>query len=69
MDSTCEHKQTPLHYAAKSDSTQIAEYLITELKVNKEARDYKQRTPLLIAAEYGKNCLTSVIESKNIFFL
>jgi ankyrin repeat protein len=49
-----EHRQTPLHLIAKTSSTLMAEYLINELKANKEVRDYKYRTPLAIAAEYSK---------------
>jgi ankyrin repeat protein len=49
-----QHKQTPLHIAAKYDSVEVAEYLINELKVDKEANDYKLRTPLFIAAEFSK---------------
>jgi ankyrin repeat protein len=49
-----QHSQTPLHIAAKSDSVEVADYLINELKVNREALDYKLRTPLLIAAEFSK---------------
>jgi hypothetical protein len=33
----------------------VAECLITDYGVNKEAMDYKNRTPLYIAAEYSKN--------------
>ena len=47
-----EHRQTPLHLVAKTKATLIAEYLINELKANKEVRDYKYRTPLHVAAEY-----------------
>ena len=49
-----QHKQTPLHIAAKFDSVEVADYLINELKANKEANDYKLRTPLFIAAEFSK---------------
>ena len=47
-------QQTALHYAAKEDSCAIAECLITEYNVDKEARDHKNRTPLFIAAEVSK---------------
>lgn len=50
-------KQTPLHYASKENSCSIAECLITEYKVNKEAKDYKDRTALFIAAEFSKNII------------
>jgi hypothetical protein len=40
-----QHSQTSLHI----DSVEVADYLIKELKMNREALDYKLRTPLLIA--------------------
>lgn len=46
-------KQTPLHYAAKEGSSAVAECFIGEYDVNKEALDYKSRTPLFIAAEFS----------------
>lgn len=36
-------------------STLVAECLITEYNTNKEARDYKNRTPLFLAAELSKH--------------
>lgn len=56
--------QTALIYAAKEDSCEVANYLITELHAYKEVRDYKSRTPLFIASEFSKrelNILTSLI--------
>ena len=44
------HFQTPLHIAAIKGSTAIAEYLISHLHVNKKVLDYKNRTPLALAA-------------------
>ena len=49
------HQQTPLHAAARKNATKIAEYLICEHEVDKEALDYKKRTPLTIAAEFSMN--------------
>ena len=46
---------TPLHAAARKNATKIAEYLICEHEVDKEALDYKNRTPLTIAAEFSTN--------------
>jgi hypothetical protein len=46
--------QTPLIYAAKLNSCEVAEFFITELNAYKEARDYKSRTPLFVAAEFSK---------------
>ena len=45
---------TPLHRAAMFGSKAIAESLIVDYNVNREAVDYKNRTPLYIAAEYSK---------------
>jgi ankyrin repeat protein len=50
--------QTPLHKAAMFGAKNVAECLISEYGVNKEAMDYKNRTPLYIAAEYSKNNIT-----------
>ena len=57
--------ETPLHYAAKYGSVKVAEYLVTECKAKKELRDYKNRTALYIAAEYGIKLL---LESYNFLF-
>ena len=55
LNSTTSDKlQTPLHLAAMYGSRAVAECLISDFEVNKEARDYKDRTPLFIAAEYSK---------------
>jgi ankyrin repeat protein len=51
---TVNEKQTPLHYAAKYGSSEVVECLITEFKADKEERDYERRTPLFLAAEFGK---------------
>ncbi len=53
-------KQTPLHFASKEGSCSVAECFIKEFNADKEAKDYKNRTPLFIAAEfsmfyYGQN--------------
>ncbi len=47
-------KQTPLHYAARMSSSEIVRYLITECGANKETKDYLNRTPLYVAAEFGR---------------
>ena len=44
--------QTPLHYAAGNDAVNSLRVLVRE-GANKEARDYKLRTPLFAAAELG----------------
>ena len=46
-------QQTPLHYAAKYGSSEMIKILIEEFKVDKEARDVFNRTPLYLAAEFG----------------
>jgi hypothetical protein len=42
-----------LHVAARHNSTLVAEYLINELNVNKEALDLKYRTSLFLAALFS----------------
>ena len=46
-------KQTPLHYAARMSSSEVVRFLINECGADKEAKDYLNRTPLYIAAEFG----------------
>ena len=58
-------QQTPLHYAAKYGSKEMIEVLIVKFKVEKEARDVFNRTPLYLAAEYGIiNLLCTIINIK-----
>jgi hypothetical protein len=45
--------QTPLHYAAKKGSDEVVECLITEYNADKEAKDYLNRTPIYLAAEFS----------------
>lgn len=45
--------QTPIHYAAKNDAGQALKMLL-KLEANMEDRDYKNRTPLQVAAELGR---------------
>ena len=45
--------QTPLHYAAKNDAVGSLKTLM-KLNANPNNRDYKNRTPLQVAAELGK---------------
>jgi ankyrin repeat protein len=44
---------TPLHCASMGDAPNAIQVLI-EAESDKEARDYRGRTPLLIAAEYDR---------------
>ena len=44
---------TPLHCAAMGDAPDAIKVLI-DAESDKEARDYRGRTPLLIAAEYDR---------------
>ena len=46
--------QTPLHYAARHDAAQVIEVL-QEFGVGLNPRDYKGRTPLLLAAELDRS--------------
>ena len=46
--------QTPLFYAARNDATKALGVLIKAGCEYKEVRDYRQRTPLYVAAELGK---------------
>ena len=45
--------QTPIHYAAKNDADSALKELIN-IGADVNCRDYKQRTPLHVAAELGK---------------
>ena len=45
--------QTPTHYAAKNDAAKALKVLL-KLGGRMDDRDYKQRTPLQVAAELGK---------------
>ena len=47
----CE-KQTPLHYAAKFGSCEVVRYLISRFNADNEAKDFLNRTPLYLAAEF-----------------
>jgi ankyrin repeat protein len=44
--------QTPVHYAAKNDADNALQELIN-IGADVNCRDYKQRTPLHVAAELG----------------
>ena len=46
--------QTAVHYAAKNDADNALKMLI-KLGADVNCRDYKQRTPLQVAAELGEN--------------
>ena len=47
--------QNPIHFAAKYNAVGSLK-VILEHKGNINARDYKNRTPIFIAAEMGKWC-------------
>lgn len=49
---TFEENQTPIHYAAKNDAAAALKILIN-IGADVNCRDYKQRTPLYVAAELG----------------
>ena len=48
-------EQTPTHYAAKNDAAKSLKVLL-KLGGGMEDRDFKQRTPLQVAAELGLSC-------------
>ena len=50
---TTGENQTPTHYAAKNDAAKVLKVLL-KLGGRTEDRDYKQRTPLQVAAELGR---------------
>ena len=52
--------QTPLHYAAKNDAPAACKILV-ERGANLEAKDYRGRTPLLIAAELDRSVAASTL--------
>ena len=51
---TFEENQTPLHFAARNDSSNALVKLI-KCRADIEARDYKMRTPLHVAAELDRS--------------
>jgi ankyrin repeat protein len=51
---TTEENQTPVFYAAKSDATNSLKALIKQGCKYKLVRDYRNRTPIHVAAELGK---------------
>ena len=63
----CESKKayTPLHIAAMNGSISIIESLIHDYGVEKEMIDYKNRTPLHVAAEYS-NLVLFLLSYNNI---
>ena len=56
-------KQTPFHYSCRYNSFDAVKYIIqtysnsneVEWKKMLEAKDFQERTPFYLAAEYGKN--------------
>lgn len=46
--------QTSLHFAARNDACEALKLLV-KMGANIHSRDYKNRTPLQVAAELGKN--------------
>ena len=59
---TSEENQTPIHVASKYNSASVIPILI-EGGARLDDLDYKQRTPLQLAAEYGKLRFQIVYES------
>ena len=57
--------QTPLHYAARNNAVGSLKILL-KLGSSIMARDYKNRTPLYVAAENGKLKLLAIVKSKQI---
>jgi len=51
---TTGEQQTPLHYAARNDAAEVIAVL-HEFDVALNPRDYKGRTPLLLAAELDRS--------------
>lgn len=54
MPRTIGEKQTPIHYAAKYNAVSSLKVLI-ENRVDYNDRDYKDRTPIFLAAEMGES--------------
>jgi len=48
--------QTPLHFAARNDAVESTKTLV-KLGADLEAKDYKNRTPIFVAAELGKEII------------
>uniref|UniRef100_UPI00398F4BB0 ankyrin repeat, PH and SEC7 domain containing protein secG-like isoform X2 n=1 Tax=Pristiophorus japonicus TaxID=55135 RepID=UPI00398F4BB0 len=57
---TFDELQTPFHFAAKYDAINALQYL-HDNGVNIHAVDYKKRTPLYLAALYGRNDATMLL--------
>ena len=57
-------EQTPTHYAAKNDAAKSLKVLL-KLGGGMEDRDFKQRTPLQVAAELGMSC--QILSCSNFF--
>lgn len=55
---TLKHKQTPLHFAAKNDAVGGVRMLLQH-GADIAVRDYKERTPLQLAAIFGKAFISS----------
>lgn len=52
---TKDEDQTPVHFAAKNDACESLKALLSRnCEFDSEVRDYKNRTPLNLAAELGK---------------
>ena len=61
---TMSEDQTPIHYAAKNNAISSLKILL-KLGANLNDRDYKQRTPIFLAAEngnYSTGCLKKNIQ-------
>lgn len=49
---TDREKQTPLHFAARNDAVEACKILV-KCDADIEAKDYRKRTPVYVAAELG----------------
>ena len=57
--------QSPIHYAAKNNAIASMKMLL-KFGANINDRDYKQRTPILLAAENGKSSTQNYIQANQI---
>ena len=57
--------QSPIHYAAKNNAIASMKMLL-KLGANINDRDYKKRTPILLAAENGKSSTQNYIQTNQI---
>jgi len=62
---TCKENQTPMHYAAKNDAINSLKMLMN-LNADPNSRDFKNRTPLQVAAELDRSETTKYLIEQGV---